>query len=174
MGVKHQIKSDRLQEMLNKARALNGRGVEVSPTGEHAWLAGIHEFGIDIPVTNKMRAFLHGVGVHLRKSTTVIKIPERSFLRNGFDTNTDALQALGKKLASDALTDGDVDSMLEAFGKEFAEMIRAFARGLDSPGNADLTIWGSTGESGSLPGKEADNPLVWSGEMVENIKHKKI
>jgi len=38
---------------------------------------GPHEFGGSITVTPKMRAFLHFKGVHLRKSTTRIRIPAR-------------------------------------------------------------------------------------------------
>ena len=35
--------------------------------------------GCRIPVTPEMRAFLHHKGVHLKKSTNYIVIPERSF-----------------------------------------------------------------------------------------------
>lgn len=48
-------------------------------------LAVIHEFGAVIEVTPRMRSFLHRVGLHLRATTRFIVIPERSFLRNGFD-----------------------------------------------------------------------------------------
>lgn len=54
----------------------------------NAQLGAVHEFGADIKVTPKMRAFLHYLGIHLKKETTHIKIPERSFLRKVlFDKN---------------------------------------------------------------------------------------
>lgn len=41
-----------------------------------------NEFGVpNIPVTDKMRAYMHYQGVHLKKSTTSISIPPRPFMR---------------------------------------------------------------------------------------------
>lgn len=54
------------------------------PVGENIDLAGIgavQEYGAEIPVTDKMRAFFrYHFGVNLKKSTTSIKIPARSWL----------------------------------------------------------------------------------------------
>lgn len=47
--------------------------------------AAANEFGAQITVTDKMRRYLHAIGLHLKKSTTIIKIPERSFMRSTFD-----------------------------------------------------------------------------------------
>lgn len=47
----------------------------------NAELGAIHEFGATINVTDKMRAFLHTIGIHLKKDTTTVVIPTRSFLR---------------------------------------------------------------------------------------------
>lgn len=47
----------------------------------NAQLGAIHEFGATIEVTPKMRAYLHHKGIHLKKDTTHITIPTRSFLR---------------------------------------------------------------------------------------------
>lgn len=49
-----------------------------------AHLGAIHEFGATIQVTEKMRAYLHHIGIHLKKDTTSITIPARSFLRDTF------------------------------------------------------------------------------------------
>ena len=49
-----------------------------------AHLGAIHEFGATIQVTEKMRAYLHYLGVHLKPETTTITIPARSFLRDTF------------------------------------------------------------------------------------------
>lgn len=51
-----------------------------------AHLGAIHEFGATIKVTEKMRAYLHHIGIHLKKETTTITIPARSFLRDTFFT----------------------------------------------------------------------------------------
>lgn len=47
----------------------------------NADLGAIHEFGATINVTEKMRAYLHHIGIHLKKDTTTVVIPTRSFLR---------------------------------------------------------------------------------------------
>ena len=50
----------------------------------NAHLGAIHEFGATINVTDKMRAYLHYKGIHLKPETTTITIPARSFLRDTF------------------------------------------------------------------------------------------
>lgn len=47
----------------------------------NAELGAIHEFGATINVTDKMRAYLHYIGIHLKPDTKTIVIPTRSFLR---------------------------------------------------------------------------------------------
>ena len=66
-----------------KIGLLAGKGGETQ-VGENIDLAGIgavQEYGAEIPVTDKMRAFFrYNFGVNLKKSTTHIKIPARSWL----------------------------------------------------------------------------------------------
>lgn len=40
-------------------------------------IAEVHEYGVEIQVTEKMRNYLHAVGLHLKATTSVIKIPAR-------------------------------------------------------------------------------------------------
>lgn len=47
----------------------------------NAELGAVHEFGATIPVTEKMRGYLHSIGIHLKAGTSTITIPARSFLR---------------------------------------------------------------------------------------------
>lgn len=53
----------------------------------NAQLGAIHEFGAVINVTDKMRAFLHSQGIHLKASTNQIIISARSFLRDTLLSN---------------------------------------------------------------------------------------
>ena len=50
-------------------------------------IAAVHEFGCTIPVTPKMRAYLHHQGIHLKASTQYIHIPARPFLRPIFNSS---------------------------------------------------------------------------------------
>lgn len=94
--VKYGKLSDVIQK-LDKRRSikvgiLKPKGSEpVSEDLDMAGLGAVHEFGTTINVTPKMRAFLHYIGVHLRKDTTQVEIPSRSFLRKAL------LTAEGKK-----------------------------------------------------------------------------
>ena len=77
----------------------------------NAQLGAIHEFGATINVTEKMRAYLHHIGIHLKKDTTTITIPARSFLRDTFFTGD----------AKERLMDFAGLSDNEEFNKEFME-----------------------------------------------------
>lgn len=57
------------------------RGAKHKDSTDIADIAAVHEFGTVIPVTPKMRAYLAAQGLYLRRSTTHIVIPPRSYLR---------------------------------------------------------------------------------------------
>jgi hypothetical protein len=48
-------------------------------------LLSIHENGALISVTDRMRKFLHYIGIHLRKDTTIIRIPPRPAQRKAYE-----------------------------------------------------------------------------------------
>lgn len=59
--------------------------VDVGVFGSRATIASYHEFGKAIEVTDAMRTHLNTIGIHLRYSTLLIHIPERSFVRSTFN-----------------------------------------------------------------------------------------
>jgi phage gpG-like protein len=75
---------------VKRGRAKNGQ--------EIVNIAAVHEFGTVISATPKMRAYLHYQGIHLKRDTFAIYIPERSFLRATFDSS-DFKKMLGDKMA---------------------------------------------------------------------------
>lgn len=162
MAVKWKTKKNKFPEMERAAAELNGRRVNVGVYGEQAWLAGIHEYGCRIKVTDKMRAYLHSQGLHLKKSTEYITIPERAFLRNGYDFNR------GKAVDDTehvlpAVLDGsmDSDSFLKMVGLILSSSIRDYATSLDSPPNHPFTS----------DRKGSSNPLVDTGDMINSITY---
>lgn len=64
-------------------------GVKKTAKGgaDQANIAAVHEFGCTIPVTPKMRAYMHYQGVHLKPTTQYINIPPRPFLSPIFNSN---------------------------------------------------------------------------------------
>lgn len=73
-----------------------------APSGHKLYMIGwVHEFGIDIPVTDKMRGWFLAQEMPLKKSTKKIHIPERSYMRTAFDENKAALERMATKLFGD-------------------------------------------------------------------------
>ena len=162
MGVKWKTTKNKFPEMERAAAELNGRRVNVGVYGEQAWLAGIHEYGCKIKVTDKMRAYLHSQGLHLKDSTEYITIPERAFLRNGYDLNRGKV-ASDAENAMPAVLDGsmDTDSFLKMVGLILSSSIKNYATSLDSPPNHPFT----SNQKGS------SNPLVDTGDMINSITY---
>lgn len=58
-------------------------GVPASAGEEVLMLTRVHEHGVTIQVTPKMRGYLHAQGLHLRADTEAIVIPPRPFIAAG-------------------------------------------------------------------------------------------
>lgn len=152
-------------KLIAEAEKLDGRKVVVGPQGDrNRDLAKIHEYGCLIPVTDKMRGYLASQGLHLKQSTKFITIPERSFIRNGWDTNEMSILRKVTNWAGD-LGQGSIDTeeLLDKTGELTTNLIKNFARDLDSPSNHPFTI----------EQKGSDNPLIESGSMVGSIDYEK-
>lgn len=161
MSVKHITKHNEFPKMKKQFSLVSGTSVEVGVLqGEQAWLASIHEYGCNIKVTPKMRAYLHSQGLHLSESTTEIHIPERSFLRAGYDENRDAVLKKASKLLAD-VSDGkmDANTLHKAVGIELSSKIKEYARDLSNPPNHPFT----------QERKGSSNPLVDTGDMIGGI-----
>lgn len=166
MSVRHRVRIDRLGDMADSMRQLDGRSVEVGVfDGEQAWLAGIHEYGCIIPVTPRMRAYLAATGLPLSPATTVITIPERSFLRAGHDEHIDeVLERLDSLASSAAIGDITIGDFLDAVGTEMEGKIKEYAVDLDSPPLHPYTL--EHRHSGGT------NPLADTGSMIGAITHR--
>lgn len=164
MAVRWKTKVNKFPEMQASVKTLDGMDINVGyiEGGELAWLASIHEYGCIIPVTPKMRVWLHANGLHLKKSTTQIVIPERSFLRAGFDEhNEEVLRQV------DALIGDVVEGAMSAqeFGKVIGLLLKSkiqeFAIDLKSPALHPFTVSRGGGT----------NPLVGTGAMIGAIDY---
>jgi len=165
VGVKHKTIKNDFPSMKKQIELLDGEGVEVGVLqGESAWLASIHEYGCNIPVTEKMRKYLASQGLHLKKSTTTIKIPERSFLRSGYDDNRDAVMKKASLMLADVVSGQmSANAVFKGVGLELSSKIKDYARDLDSPANHPFTV----------ERKGSSNPLVSTGDMIGGITWRK-
>lgn len=165
VGVKHTTKKNEFPSMKRKMELIDGNGVEVGVLqGEHAWLASIHEYGCVIRITPKMRAYLHGQGLHLKESTKTIKIPERSFLRTGYDKARDDVLKHARLMMAD-VTSGTMsaEALYKGVGLELSSAIKDYALELDNPENHPFTV----------DRKGTSNPLVKTGDMIGSITWRK-
>lgn len=164
MGVNWKTTKNEFPSMIKTLESINGRKVKVGCLeGEHAWLAAIHEYGCTIKVTPKMRAYLHHKGLHLKKETETIVIPERSFLRAGYDKNRkkvlDRTEALLEDVIGGTMSE---EQFLKTVGILLSSEIKDYARDLSSPRNHPFT----------QAQKGSSNPLVDTGGMIEGITYK--
>lgn len=153
-----------LTESLKK---LGGSSIEVgifgSDDSELVMIGRVHEYGTTINVTPKMRGWFAGNGYPLKKTTTQIKIPERSYLRSGFDENIDDITRKVQQLLPNVLEHKvNPDVFMNEIGKEFAGMIQKKMNTLRSPANSAMTI----------ERKKSSNPLIDSGHLRDSIRHK--
>lgn len=107
-----------------------------------------------------MRAYLHGQGLHLKDSTTVIKIPERSFLRSTFDSENGRIMEQTERAIGQVIEGKmSVDDMLDLCGQQFCTAIKDKIVEISTPPNHPYTI----------EQKGSSNPLVDTGGLVESI-----
>lgn len=162
MGVKIKTKLNKFPEMQARINDLNGKKIKVGVTGEHAWLAAIHEYGCKITITPKMRAWLRSNGLPVRASTTHITIPERSFLRGGFDNCHDEVsKKIGMLLP--LVIDGKISehTFIDTTGTLFRDRVKDYAVSLNTPPNHPFTV----------ERKGSSNPLVSTGDMINSINY---
>ena len=162
MAVKFKTIKDDFPSMEMSLKILNNRKVNVGHLGggEQAWLAAIHEYGCRIPVTPKMRMWLHRHGLHLKPSTTEIIIPERSFLRSGFDAHHENVIKMNEAAFKACLENGDVDTYLESVGQMLRDKIVDYANDLKTPLKHPFTLQRNPAKT---------NPLVNTGDMINAL-----
>lgn len=165
MGVKYKTTINKLPKIKATLETISGKKVHVGALqGEHSWLAGIHEYGCKIPVTQKMRKYLASQGLYLKSTTKYITIPERSFLRAGHDEHADevfkkASMAIGQVIDNKM----SIDAFLDMYGQLMATTIKKYIRDLDRPKNHPFTV----------EQKGSSNPLVDTGGLIESITWEK-
>jgi hypothetical protein len=92
-----------------------------------------------------------------------VTIPERSFLRTGFDQNVDKIYNKIEDLMNDVLNfDINPDVFLDGIGMEFAGLIQKHMMKLKDPPKSKITL-------GVSPGKT--NPLQDTGRLIGAIRH---
>jgi len=92
-----------------------------------------------------------------------VEIPERSFMRAGFDAHKDDIQDQGSILLNQALAlEIDAETALDTLGRVITNQIQEYMTNLSEPSNSPLTIML----------KDASNPLIDTGRLQGAITYK--
>ncbi|KOP82004.1 hypothetical protein AMS60_05605 [Bacillus sp. FJAT-21945] len=157
--------SSNIPKVLKALKKMDKKNIKVGFTGpvdsELIMIAGVHEFGTEITVTPKMRAWFAANGFPLKKETTKIVISERSFLRSGYDENIDDIVDKIESLLPNVLENNvPANIFMDMIGLEFAGLIQKKLRDLRSPENSGMTA----------QMKGSSNPLIDTGRLVGAIR----
>jgi hypothetical protein len=124
-----------------------------------AMIAKVNEFGVSIEVTEPMRRWFASQGYPLSKDTSEIKIPERSFIRGGFDTNLNKMQSYSvkqlKKLIEFEIT---IEQFYDRLGQYYVSRLKEYLTNISDPANSTMT----TDRKGSA------NPLIGQDSRLRN------
>lgn len=123
-------------------------------------IANVNEFGLNISVTPEMRAYLHGQGLHLRNSTREIRIPERSYIRSGFDDREKKFRKTANKLLEQVLMQEiRLDTFFKTLGEYIVGELQDYMTDIRTPPNHPFTI----------AQKGSSNPLIDTGRLRQAI-----
>lgn len=167
MGIHDNNRIPKIVDDLKKVQRANIEvGIFESDSPRTLMIARVHEYGVEIEVTESMRGYLASIGYPLRKETEEIKIPERSFVRTSFDDNEKEWTELaGKGMARILGGKIDVKQMLNQLGQKMVSDIQTKIKNVDDPPNSRMTV----------ERKGSSNPLVDEGArggMISKISHK--
>lgn len=155
--------NNRIPQAIRNINGMNTKKAKVGylSDGQMKMIAVVHEYGMNIQVTDKMRKFLASQGLRLRKDTTHIRIPERSFIRSGADQHERDVIQKADQLICDVIENRiPVALFYEMLGLELKGKIQEFAVDLREPANHPFTI----------DRKNSSNPLVDSGDMIQSME----
>jgi len=126
-----------------------------------------NEFGTTIPVTPKMRAYMHYNGVHLKKDTTSISIPPRPFMRTVAKERPKVW--IGTMVGHIRGRASNPAIWKEALGKAGEQMVKDIQNSIQNGSwtpNAPLTVKWKAERGKSQP----DKPLFDTGAMFAAVK----
>lgn len=151
-------------------KKLNNTKIEIGlfgsgpdPKDNPAYLGLIQNSGANIQITDKMRKFLHAIGIHVRNETLYIVIPKRPFMSEAFDKE---LNKLVNFIVSEygKVVDGKqtLNFMIDRIGVKHENQIKTGIRKYN---------WKTT-HPATIEGKGSSTPLIDNGQMRNSIKYK--
>lgn len=161
------VERNRIPEVLKVIEELNDTVVQVgifAPEGSELFMiAMVNEYGTNIQVTPKMRAYLHRVGLHLKATTNQIKIPERSFIRAGYDSIKGQLESFIERALPLVISlKMPVEQFFSLLGEQAVGAIHEYISAGVPPPNHPFTV----------RGKKSSKPLIDTGRLNQSITYR--
>lgn len=136
-------------------------GEGATPADNVAYRGFINEYGIEIVITEKMRGYLHVIGLHVKATTDKVVIPSRPFMRETFEKNETKIFELIDEWYT-KLVEGTID--LHGFFTRIGVLVEGLTKISIRSGewtkNHPITI----------ENKGSSKPLIDSGEMLNSVK----
>lgn len=158
------VDNNKFPELKRKIKEMSQREVRVGILGdaELAMAARSNEYGAKIPISEKMRNYLNALGLHLKKTTKYIIIPERSFFRSAFDLrkNINKVVNIAEQVFNQ---DSSVNIILDKIGLYMTGAIQQKIRSNIPPANHPFTTEQKGGKN---------KTLINTGRMAQGITHK--
>ncbi len=166
MPVKKIIRQNNLPKLENILEELKSKKIEVgifTDTPFVCMYAGVSEFGMNINITPKMRAWLHANGLHVKDSTTAIHIPQRSFIRKTANEKDNEISTLLETNLNLLLTFKiDINIFFNELGQKLVDITKQTVLDTYSPPNHWFT----------LSRKNGTHPLIDSSTLLNSITYK--
>lgn len=164
MTVEDRSDVDKILRVLEELSSTAVRiGILSSAGGEILMIANVNEYGCDIDVTEKMRGYFRGVfGINIRKDTTKIKIPERSFIRSSYDENKGKFRTYDDYLGAVLDMKISVQEFYQIIGNACVNTIKEYIRRGDFEPDSSLTLEQK---------KPKTKPLIDTGRLINSIDY---
>ena len=159
--------SNRIPSILAVVDELRNTRLEVgifAPEGSEEYIiAMVNEYGANITVTDKMRGYLAGKGLHLKRTTTTIKIPERSFIRAGYEANKEGIERMVTGLLPNVIHGRMTpENFYGMIGEYIVGKLHEYVQAFSSPPNHPFTV----------QQKGSDHPLIDTGRLNQSITYR--
>lgn len=166
MPVKVDEKFNHIPKIRKALEYLGSHHLEIGIFGEDdskmLMIARVQEYGVEIKVTEAMRNYLHAVGLHLRNSTDKITVPERSFLRAGFDVKRKNFQKKGEEIVYKVIAlELKPQAGFDILGNYIVGQLQDYLTNISSPPNHPFTV----------KQKGSSNPLIDEGRLRQAITY---
>jgi len=167
MTVEDKSDVDKLLQVLQELSSTAVRiGILSNAEGEILMIANVNEYGCDIDITDKMRGYFRDVfGINIKRDTTKIRIPERSFIRSSYDENKGKFRTYDDYLSAVLDMKISVQDFYKIVGNACVNTIKDYIRRGDFEPDSSLTLERK---------KPKTKPLIDTGRLINSIDYEVI